>query len=113
MNHAPLHTSSKNPSARSHRHRPTHERADLWRRGTRDDLVGARAAFLALDLADAGRERRALATSLTALADHLPRYQRAVRHYAQHPHPNVDHDARWDGLPIAGAADVHLRKELT
>lgn len=53
----------------------------------RDDLDGARAAFLALALADAGQERRALATALTALTDHLPRYQRAVRHYAQELHP--------------------------
>ncbi|MEJ5867666.1 tetratricopeptide repeat protein [Pseudokineococcus sp. 5B2Z-1] len=47
-----------------------------------DDLDGARTAFLALALIDAGQGRRALAEALNALADHLPRYQRAVRHYA-------------------------------
>jgi len=70
----------------------------------RDDLDGARAAFLALALADAGQERRALATALTALADHLPRYQRAVRHYAQHPHPEVDED------PAAASAPAPARE---
>jgi len=73
------------------------EAVDLLEResatGTRDDLDGARAAFLALALADAGQERRALATALTALSDHLPQYQRAVRLYAQDPQPEVDEDA--------------------
>ncbi|MEJ5913150.1 tetratricopeptide repeat protein [Pseudokineococcus sp. 1T1Z-3] len=67
-----------------------------------DDLGGARAAFLALALADAGQGRRALETALTALAEHLPRYQRAVRHYAHDPHPGVEEDA----ADAAGAVSV-------
>jgi tetratricopeptide (TPR) repeat protein len=47
-----------------------------------DDLDGAVVAFLALALADTGREREGLAVALAALAPHLPRYQRAVAAYA-------------------------------
>lgn len=39
-------------------------------------------AFLALGLADTGREREALAVALAALAPHLPRYQRSLANYA-------------------------------
>lgn len=45
-----------------------------------DDAVGA---FLALALADSGREREAVSVALTALAPHLPRYQRSLRSYAR------------------------------
>ncbi|MER5494193.1 tetratricopeptide repeat protein [Streptomyces sp. NPDC002490] len=47
-----------------------------------DELDDAVRAFLALCLADAGREREALSLALGALAPHLPRYQRALGHYA-------------------------------
>lgn len=40
-------------------------------------------AFLALSLADVGREREAVGVALTALSDHLPRYSRSVANYAQ------------------------------
>ncbi|MGH3424258.1 MAG: tetratricopeptide repeat protein, partial [Nocardioidaceae bacterium] len=39
-------------------------------------------AFLALALSDAGRPREALVTALEALAGHLPRYDKSLRHYA-------------------------------
>jgi hypothetical protein len=48
----------------------------------RDELDDAVRAFLALALADVGREREALAQALTALARHLPRYQRSLAAYA-------------------------------
>ena len=48
-----------------------------------DELSDALSAFLALMLVDAGREREAVATALTALAPHLPRYQRSVKNYAR------------------------------
>ena len=48
-----------------------------------DHLDDAVRAFLALALADSGREREAVAHALTALAPHLPRYQRSVRGYAR------------------------------
>jgi hypothetical protein len=47
-----------------------------------DDLDGAVQAFLALALADLGREREALVQSLTALARYLPRYNRSLARYA-------------------------------
>jgi hypothetical protein len=47
-----------------------------------DELDGAVRAFLALALADAGREREAVSVALTALVPHLPRYQRSVTNYA-------------------------------
>ena len=47
-----------------------------------DELDDAVRAFLALALADAGREREALSHALTALAPHLPRYQRSLAAYA-------------------------------
>nr|WP_255578437.1 tetratricopeptide repeat protein [Deinococcus sp. KSM4-11] len=46
-----------------------------------DELDDAVAAFLALTLADLGREREALSLALSALAPHLPRYQRSVGNY--------------------------------
>jgi tetratricopeptide (TPR) repeat protein len=49
---------------------------------TSDELDGAVRAFLALALADLGREREALAISLTALAGYLPRYNRSLARYA-------------------------------
>ena len=48
----------------------------------RQALDDAVRAFLALALVDAGREREAVAVALTALAPHLPRYQRSVTNYA-------------------------------
>ena len=48
-----------------------------------DHLDDAIRAFLALALADAGREREALSVALGALAPHLPFYQRSVTEYAQ------------------------------
>lgn len=47
-----------------------------------DELDGAVRAFLALALADLGREREALAHSLAALARYLPRYNRSLERYA-------------------------------
>jgi hypothetical protein len=48
-----------------------------------DELDDAVSAFLALALADTGREREAVALALSALAPHLPRYQRSVASYAR------------------------------
>ncbi|MET0842977.1 MAG: tetratricopeptide repeat protein [Mycetocola sp.] len=48
-----------------------------------DDLDDAVAAFLALALADVGRDKDALSLALGALAPHLPRYQRSVANYAR------------------------------
>ncbi|ANE43593.1 tetratricopeptide repeat protein [Deinococcus puniceus] len=47
-----------------------------------DELDGAVATFLALTLADLGREREGLAVALTALARTLPRYNRSAARYA-------------------------------
>jgi len=49
---------------------------------TSDELDGAVRAFLALALADLGREREALAIGLTALSRYLPRYNRSLARYA-------------------------------
>jgi hypothetical protein len=46
-------------------------------------LADALSAFLALCLADVGREREAVSVALRALAPHLPRYQRSVANYAK------------------------------
>ena len=48
-----------------------------------DHLDDAVRAFLALALADGGRAREGLAHALTALAPHLPRYQRSLAAYAE------------------------------
>lgn len=48
-----------------------------------DELDDAVRAFLALALADSGREREAVSVALTALAHRLPGYQRAVGEYAR------------------------------
>ncbi|MDJ0343545.1 tetratricopeptide repeat protein [Streptomyces sp. H10-C2] len=48
-----------------------------------DHLDDAVSVFLALALADAGREREALSIALMALARHLPRYQRSAANYAR------------------------------
>lgn len=50
---------------------------------THDDLDDAVAAFLALALADDGREREGVATALGALARHLTRYRRSLTAYAE------------------------------
>ncbi|MEU0804656.1 tetratricopeptide repeat protein [Streptomyces sp. NPDC005970] len=47
-----------------------------------DELDDAVAAFLALALVDAGREREAVALALSALSRHLPMYSRSLTHYA-------------------------------
>ncbi len=52
-------------------------------------LADALSAFLALCLADVGREREAVSVALRALAPHLPRYQRSLANYARHL---MDHD---------------------
>jgi tetratricopeptide (TPR) repeat protein len=48
-----------------------------------DHLDDAVRAFLALALVDTGHEREAVAHALTALAPHLPRYQRSLSNYAR------------------------------
>ena len=48
-----------------------------------DQLDDAVRAFLALALVDAGRAREATSHALTALAPHLPRYQRSLANYAR------------------------------
>jgi tetratricopeptide (TPR) repeat protein len=48
-----------------------------------DELDDAVSAFLALALVDTGREREAVSVALTALAPHLPRYQRSLTNYAR------------------------------
>jgi hypothetical protein len=48
-----------------------------------DELDDAVTAFLALALADTGREREAASIALEALAPHLPRYQRSLAAYAR------------------------------
>lgn len=48
-----------------------------------DLLDGAVRAFLALALADAGREREGLSLSLAALSTYLPRYNRSLARYAE------------------------------
>jgi tetratricopeptide (TPR) repeat protein len=48
-----------------------------------DNLDDAVRAFLALALVDVGREREAASLALTALAPHLPRYQRSLANYAE------------------------------
>lgn len=47
-----------------------------------DELDGAVRAFLALALVDLGREREAVAVSLAALSQYLPRYNRSLARYA-------------------------------
>jgi hypothetical protein len=47
-----------------------------------DELDDAVRGFLALALVDVGREREAVTLALTALAPHLPRYQRSLANYA-------------------------------
>jgi tetratricopeptide (TPR) repeat protein len=47
-----------------------------------DELDDAARAFLALALHDLGGHDEALALALTALAPHLPRYQRSLANYA-------------------------------
>lgn len=47
-----------------------------------DELDQAVSAFLALALADLGREREALSISLAALSGYLPRYNRSLARYA-------------------------------
>jgi thioredoxin-like negative regulator of GroEL len=53
------------------------------RQAASDEDDDAVAAFLALALADAGREREALSVALLALAGHLDRYRRSLANYAR------------------------------
>jgi tetratricopeptide (TPR) repeat protein len=46
-------------------------------------LADAISAVLALCLADAGREREGVSVAVSALAPHLPRYQRSMANYAR------------------------------
>lgn len=48
-----------------------------------DHLDDAVRAVLALALTDVGREREAVSLAITALARHLPRYQRSMANYAR------------------------------
>jgi hypothetical protein len=48
-----------------------------------DHLDDAVRAVLALALTDVGRAREAVSVALTALAPHLPRYQRSMANYAR------------------------------
>ena len=48
-----------------------------------DELDDAVTAFLALALADTGREREAASLALEALSKHLPRYNRSLARYAK------------------------------
>ncbi|KPI03826.1 hypothetical protein OK074_4822 [Actinobacteria bacterium OK074] len=48
-----------------------------------DELDDAVRGFLALCLSDLGRDREALSLTLTALAPHLPRYQRSLANYGR------------------------------
>ena len=48
-----------------------------------DHLDDAVSAVLALTLTSLGREREAVSVLLTALAPHLPRYQRSMANYAK------------------------------
>jgi tetratricopeptide (TPR) repeat protein len=48
-----------------------------------DHLDDAVRAFLALALADIGKERQAVSLALGSLARHLPRYQHSLANYAQ------------------------------
>ena len=48
-----------------------------------DELDDAVRGFLALALVDVGREREAAAIALSALAPHLPRYQRSLANYSR------------------------------
>lgn len=48
-----------------------------------DHLDDAIQAILALALTDLGREREAVSIAITALARHLPRYQRSMANYAR------------------------------
>ncbi|TDC26422.1 tetratricopeptide repeat protein [Streptomyces sp. 8K308] len=50
---------------------------------TSDVMDDAVRATLALALTDVGREREAVSVALTALAPHLPRYQRSMANYAR------------------------------
>lgn len=48
-----------------------------------DELDQAVSAFLALALADLGRDKEALSLSLAALSTYLPRYNRSLARYAE------------------------------
>lgn len=63
----------------------TEERAIPAERLDADEtaLAGAVDAFLALALADTGRDREAASLALGALAPLLPRYNRSLAHYAR------------------------------
>ncbi len=75
-----------------------------------DELDDAVSAFLALALVDTGQKREAVSVALTALAPHLPRYQRSLARYAaalpedDGPHERVLEQAILDLRPGQEAA---------
>ena len=81
----------------------TAESVELLRREHETDPDGplhdAVAAFYALALTSAGREREAVAVALSALAPHLPRYTRSVAAYAD----ELAHAG--GGMPTANTAE--------
>ena len=67
-----------------------------------DELDGAVSAFLTLSLLDAGAPREAVSVALTALAPHLPMYQRSVTSYASELVGKADPQAETPGPGGAG-----------
>lgn len=65
-----------------------------------DELDDAVRAFLTLALVDTGREREAASLALTALAPHLPRYQRSLANYAQLLRPEEGDSAHAERFPV-------------
>jgi tetratricopeptide (TPR) repeat protein len=78
--------------------------AELGRQS--DELDDAVRAFLALALADSGREREAVSVALTALAPHLPEYQRAVGSYVRLLLPSELSPIRGQGVRGYGGTAV-------
>jgi len=74
-----------------------------------DELDGAVRAFLALALVDVGREREAVAVSLAALAQYLPRYNRSLARYAAELGAE-DRADRTEGTPMSQSANTALAR---
>jgi len=77
-----------------------------------DELSDAVRGFLALCLADVGREREALGLALGALAPHLPRYQRSLGAYAaqlrlREPLGPTVRQVVLDGTDVRGLAEFY------
>jgi len=86
-----------------------------------DALDAAVRGFLALALADAGREREALSHVLGALSRYLPRYNRSLARYARalapegRPDPPSEADVDWQSEIEALEADANeafLKRDL-